>query len=319
VPAPQSFDDAWPALSDRLRASLVVRGVPAQDRDDVVQETALRVYRVWETLDPERPAWPFVVTVGVNIWRDILRERLGRNVDIRPTASMEMTGDHDVERLVLARQELATVGAAMRELAPEQRKLLFATEEFGDVVRPLLPAERVARMRVRRQLARAVGRASAVIAVVWLRRPARSAGLVATAYAGAMAAAVLTSPVPLELPAPAAGGAGVGHHITRTAPAAHAQHAESFVSRPVASDPRAHAVTAVISNPSKSHPGTTHGHRDRTRVCSPTAPPGGAVSGHDIRVGSAGVYEDDGTGEPQPIVTTPPVVAESDTGCVAVG
>src|SRR4051795_8396240 len=218
-----SFDAAWPDLAERLRRSLTARGVPAQDRDDVVQETALRVYRVWDSLDSTRPRWPFVITVGVNIWRDIVRSRTGRIASEHPSAWIEVTAEHDVERDVLARQELRQVGVAMQSMAPEQRRLLLATEEFADTLppllpaerggrlpapggsadppRPLLPAERVARMRARRQLARAVGRASAAVALLWIRRPGRASGAVATAPARAMAAAILTAPNMALMPA----------------------------------------------------------------------------------------------------------------------
>lgn len=199
-PVMPRFEDAWPDLETRLRRSLTARGVPVQDRDDVVQETALRVYRVWESLDATRSAWPFVVTVGVNYWRDIVRERTGRIATVQPMATIEVTDHHDVERDVLARQELASVRAAWGALAPEQRRLLLATEEFADTVRPLRPAERVARMRVRRQLARTVGRASALIPVLLLRRPGRSTSVVAAAYASAMAATVFTAPAMVNTP-----------------------------------------------------------------------------------------------------------------------
>lgn len=194
------FEEAWPELETRLRRSLTARGVPAQDRDDVVQETALRVYRVWDSLDATRSAWPFVVTVAVNYWRDIVRERTGRIATVQPMATIEVTDHHDVERDVLARQELASVRAAWGALAPEQRRLLLATEEFADTVRPLRPAERVARMRVRRQLARTVGRASALIPMLLLRRPGRSTSVVAAAYASAMAATVFTAPAMVNTP-----------------------------------------------------------------------------------------------------------------------
>lgn len=311
---PQTFDEAWPELADRLRGSLIVRGVPAQDRDDVVQETALRVYRAWHTIDPERPAWPFVVTVALNIWRDMLRERSVRDADIRPVWAFELTGDHDVERAVLARQELAIVGAAMRSLAPEQRRLLLATEDFADTVRPLLPAERVARMRVRRQLARAVGRASALVAVVWLRRPARAAGLVATAYVGAMAAAVLTTPAPAFGPDQTT----VPGHTRPPVVAAAAP-----VSRPMTPGMRivARAVPAALVSTARTsvhHAATPRRHPRRTHFCSPQKPPSNLLD-TTIHIGSAGIYDSDGRSKPTPIIETPPVDAQSGAGCVAVG
>ena len=316
----ESFDEAWPALAERLRRSLSSRGVPIQDRDDVVQETALRVYRSWNTIDPTRPAWPFVITVAVNIWRDIIRERTGRIAQVHPSATIEVTADQDVERDVLARQELANTVVAMRALAPEQRRLLLASEEFADTVRPLRAAERVARMRVRRQLARAVGRASAALVVVWVRRPGRSSGVVATAYAGALAAAVLTTPAMVTTPAistlPTPHIAthqvpGPGNPV-RDAPAANRAHETDVAAAP---------VTASVRTGGGG--GSDSGHSNptaipRTKVCSPTRPPA-LVARIDIKVGPAGVYGADGSGGWQPIAATPPVSASSATGCVAVG
>ncbi|HEX4654423.1 MAG TPA: sigma-70 family RNA polymerase sigma factor [Mycobacteriales bacterium] len=317
----ESFDEAWPALAEHLRRSLTARGVPAQDRDDVVQETALRVYRSWTGLDPNRPAWPFVITVAINIWRDIIRERTGRIAQVHPTEHIEVTADLDVERDVLARQELAKTVVAMRSLAPEQRRLLLATEEFTDTVRPLRPAERVARMRVRRQLARAVGRATAAFALLWLRRPGRSTGAVATAYAGALAAAVLTSPAMVTMPAISALPAPhvATHAVHHTAPAAAAHRHVTTAHQAVAP---AAAVTAPRSagtgGSSHAPSWTPTAPAVHTKVCAPAKPPVNAVR-VVVKVGSAGVYGADGSGGWQLIAATPKIVARSATGCVAVG
>ena len=312
----ESFDEAWPGLAERLRRSLTARGVPAQDRDDVVQETALRVYRSWTGLDPNRPAWPFVITVAINIWRDIIRERTGRIAQVHPTDHIEVTADLDVERDVLARQELASTVVAIRSLAPEQRKLLLASEEFADSVRPLRPAERVARMRVRRQLARAVGRASAAFVLIWLRRPGRTTGAVATAYAGAMAAAMLTAPAMVTAPAISALPAPhvVTHHVTHRVPTAHVARSGAAHEAIRATTAKAAAVTAA---PAPTNAGPTGAAPPvDTKVCSPASMP---ETGMTIRlkIGSAGIYSSDGTTE-QPIAATPTTVVRSKSGCVAV-
>jgi DNA-directed RNA polymerase specialized sigma24 family protein len=318
----ESFDREWPALADRLRRTLTARGVPAQDRDDVVQETALRVYRYWTGLDPKRPAWPFVITVGINIWRDVIRERTGRIAQCHPTAHIEMTADLDVERDVLAREEFASTVVAMRSLAPEQRRLLLATEEFGDTARPLRPAERVARMRVRRQLARAVGRASAVVAVFWLRRPGRATGVVATAYAGALAAAVLTSPAIVPMPAVTALPA-----TPAVAPAAH-HHAAAA---PLRTDQRAArtahgshvaATRDVVSAPAVSTPDTASAApvaapEVHTKVCTPTHLPI-EVAQVMVKLGGTVIYGSDGDGGSQPVASTPPVAVHSGADCLTV-
>lgn len=314
----ESFDDAWPALAERLRRSLTARGVPAQDRDDVVQETALRVYRSWTGLDPNRPVWPFVITVGINIWRDIIRERTGRIAQVHPTDHIEVTADLDVERDVLARQELANTVVAIRSLAPEQRQLLLASEEFADSERPLRPAERVARMRVRRQLAKAVGRASAAFVLLWLRRPGRTTGAVATAYAGALAAAVLTSPAMVTAPAITALPSPhvVSHH------AAHQTSSSHVAARHRSASHAMTAAAASTSTPSGSGtpsvPNTGNPAPPvRTKVCSPVQTPSIGMSVM-IEVGSAGLYETDGTNE-QAIATTPPLaIRGTSAGCVAI-
>jgi DNA-directed RNA polymerase specialized sigma24 family protein len=318
----ESFDESWPDLAERLRRSLTARGVPAQDRDDVVQETALRVYRSWTGLDPNRPAWPFVITVAINIWRDIIRERTGRIAQVHPSATIEVTADLDVERDVLARQELARTVVAMRSLAPEQRRLLLATEEFNDSVRPLRPAERVARMRVRRQLARAVGRASAAFLLIWLRRPGRTSGAVATAYAGALAAAVLTSPAMVTMPAVTALPAPhvVARHAHHSAPPAHRAHAGVHSSGRPATAPAAPAVTGLptVTDEPASRPAvpTSAAPSVRTKVCSPLPTPELGF-GLLVKIGATGVYGTDGS-DGQPVAATPPVALRGASGCIAV-
>jgi len=313
----ESFDEAWPALAERLRRSLTARGVPAQDRDDVVQETALRVYRSWTGLDPNRSVWPFVITVAVNIWRDIIRERTGRIAQVHPSDHIEVTADLDVERDVLARQELAKTVVAIGQLAPEQRKLLLASEEFADTVRPLRPAERVARMRVRRQLARTVGRASAAFVLLWLRRPGRTSGAVATAYAGAIAAAMLTSPAMVTAPAISALPSPhiAIHHLTRPADAAHtARIGAAHAGQPLGSR-RVTPSATDASAPQTAGPAAGAPPVD-TKVCTPVSTP---MIGVDVlvKIGAAGVYETDGSTE-QPIATTPPMMVRGKSGCVAV-
>src|SRR4051794_8080222 len=175
---------------------LAAKGVHAQDREDLLQETALRLYRVWETLTPDQPVWPFAVTIALNLWRDQLRAAVVRQRDVLSANIDDGLADApatcDVERTVLARQELAQVGAVMRELEPEQRRLLLANDEVSTVVAPLRPAERMARMRARRELARLVGRASAALALLWWRRPLRANAMATAACAGVLAATVMS-------------------------------------------------------------------------------------------------------------------------------
>src|SRR4051812_16848625 len=175
---------------------LAARGVHAQDREDLLQETALRLYRVWETLAPDQPVWPFAVTIALNLWRGQLRAAGVRPRDVLaadlPPPPAQAPPTFDVERTVLARHELAQVGALMRELEPEQRRLLLANDEVAATVAPLRPAERMARMRARRELAKLVGRASAALALLWWRRPLRANAMATAACAGVLAVSVMS-------------------------------------------------------------------------------------------------------------------------------
>jgi len=315
------FDEAWPELETRLRRSLTARRVPAQDRDDVVQETALRVYRVWDSLDPTRSAWPFVVTVAVNFWRDIVRERTGRIAVVHPSASIEVTDHQDVERDVLARQELASVRIAWRALGPEQRRLLLATEEFADTVRPLRPAERVARMRARRQLARAVGRASAVVPVLFLRRPGRTTSAVAAAYASAMAATVFTAPAMVNTPLVTAmprptyahSAATPARHVTTSAAHQTVRPAAPGTSNAASTVSRVGHVAAPSTGVLPTAPQATP-----ARVCSPVHLPASLVR-VAVSVGATTIYGPDPSGNSEAIAATPSLVAKASRGCLGIG
>ena len=148
------------------------------------------------------------------------------------------------------------MSAALRQLAPEQRRLVLETDELTTVVRPLRAAERMSRMRVRRELARVVGRASAIAALVWLRRPGRAQAMVAAAFTGALAVTVFSgSPAVSVTPAP---------------PAAVALPAAT----PVAD---VHPVAARVARPARvvvHRTVATPRHRPAvTRVCAPASAP----------------------------------------------
>jgi len=310
------FDDVWSELRDRLARVLAARGVPAQDREDLLQETALRLYRVWGNLDPEQPVWPYAVTIALNLWRDSLRSAATHVREVSPIVAFDNPDDLDVERTVIARQELATVSAALRELAPEQRRLVLETDELTSVVRPLRAAERMSRMRVRRELARVVGRASAIAALIWIRRPGRAQAMAAAAFTGALAAGVFSgSPavsVSTATPPTAVVAAPVVVQI-------------ATVSRPMARVVRPAPVAKVMhrSAPAPRHRASVH------RVCAPANTPddtpetpaqsadtdGGitALEGSAIAV----VVE---TVNSQPIVKVKvPKAHTTDDGCVEVG
>ena len=266
VEAPE-FDDVWSEMRDRLGRVLAARGVPAQDREDLLQETALRLYRVWDNLDPEQPIWPYAVTIALNLWRDTLRSAATHVREVSPLVPYDNPDDLDVERTVIARQELATVSAALRALAPEQRRLVLETDELTNVVRPLRAAERMSRMRVRRELARVVGRASAIAAFIWLRRPLRAQAMTAAAFTGVLAATVFSG-------APAVSVVALPATPMIVTPAS---APVALVARPVAATHvvRAAPVAVVVH---RAAPVVRH-KAPVQRVCAPASAPAGTPDG----------------------------------------
>ena len=308
------FDDEWAELAPRLSMVLAGKGVHAQDRDDLVQETALRLYRVWETLAPEQPVWPFAVTIALNLWRDQMRASVVRQRDVLSANlgddTSEVAASYDVERTVLARQELAQVGAAIRTLEPEQRRLLLENDEVAAVVSPLRAADRMARMRARRQLARVVGRASAAVGLFLWRRPLRSSACATAACAGMLAAAVMTS-TPMVWPEPSHGHqlAVRPVHVRDVAAPVHLgrARARSFT----------HLRGTTVVMPSTHHEPLVP-TAPRTDLCAPAAPSRPQRQNAPvISVGSGGLYFDNGSDQ-QTILETPPVSADS-AGCLRVG
>lgn len=197
------FATEWPVVSVRLARGLARHGVPPCDRDDVIQETALRLYRAWDTVDQERGVEAFARTVALNVWRDAVR---------RPVHHGEVLGDVPevacgdvVERTTLARMELRRVRRALTRLRPAEQAVLhdaIAAEVVGEEGALAPAAVRMARMRARRQLVAVLRTASAWTGgVVAAARAVRShrAAITATAAAAVLALGVLH---PQGTPAP---------------------------------------------------------------------------------------------------------------------
>lgn len=161
------FEQQWPDLARRLDTMLAGKRVPAHKRDDIVQETGLRLFRMWGQVDPERPLWALVVTIALNLLRDEARKRPEREVlGLVP----DRAADQDVERAGLARLEWRRVQNAMTQLSPDHRSILMA--ELGDEYATSSRgpnATKMLRMRARRRLNALLDVASASGVLVGLR------------------------------------------------------------------------------------------------------------------------------------------------------
>lgn len=151
-----SFEVEWPALAQRLAISMSDKGFSPADREDLIQETGLRLYSVWHRLRPGSSPWPLAVTIALNLARDrsrrARRELLGSVPDIAST--------DDVEKAGIARVELASVARCIRSLKPTYRSALLAQLGVADAGSGSTSAQKMARLRARRALEQMVDRAS---------------------------------------------------------------------------------------------------------------------------------------------------------------
>ena len=123
-----SFEKQWPEVSKRLAGMLAGKRVNATKREDLVQETGLRLFGMWESVDRNRPVWPLAVTIALNLIRDEARRK--RDLEILGVMP-DLPAGHDVEEEGLARLELERVQEAMSKLSPAHRSVLMI--EMGDV------------------------------------------------------------------------------------------------------------------------------------------------------------------------------------------
>jgi hypothetical protein len=129
-------------------------------REDVVQETGLRLFKMWENVDPERSPTGLALTIANNIlWDAVARHRNREVLGDVP----ERPAEHDVEELGIARIELARVSRGMQHLSEAHRSILLA-EIDENIPRPASTpaAVKMLRMRARRRLSALLEHASAV-------------------------------------------------------------------------------------------------------------------------------------------------------------
>lgn len=145
-----AFERQWPDIAGRLQGLLANKNVPSCKRDDVVQETGLRLFGMWERVDRNRPVWPLAVTIALNLIRDEARRNPQREV---LGAVPEVPAVQDVEHEGLARIELERVQQAMAHLSPPHREVLMKEiTPHEDVPKLARNATKMMRLRARRAL-----------------------------------------------------------------------------------------------------------------------------------------------------------------------
>ncbi|MDQ3878318.1 MAG: sigma-70 family RNA polymerase sigma factor [Actinomycetota bacterium] len=149
-PESVSFESAWKDIAPRLLGMLRRRGAAHDVADDLVQETAIKLFEAWDRVDPDRPLWPLARTIAVNSFTDRIRRDRSRPVDDIPDQPL----NYDLEDHVLARGRLRSVGSAMSGLRPADRELLL--KEVTAPTRGASSQLEMARLRARRKLERAL-------------------------------------------------------------------------------------------------------------------------------------------------------------------
>src|SRR5688500_16692692 len=171
----RDFESEWPLLAKRLKSFLARKNVPVTKQDDLIQDTALRLYKMWDTVDRNRPAWALTVTIALNLLRDEYRRAPHADV---VSELPDIPQNYDVERAGLARVEIGRVRQALAEMSPAHRLVLLA--EVGHPSGVIDAGAKMRRMRARRKLTEILERVSAIFVL-----PARRLADVAQAMVGA--------------------------------------------------------------------------------------------------------------------------------------
>ena len=153
-----SFESEWRAIAPSLERILARRGVASWLRDDVMQETALRLYRAWDRVDPDRPLLPLAVTIANNVVWD---ERHKRSQVEVPGVVPDRPALHDVEELGLARMELGRVKDLMERLSAPHRSVLLAEVGGAEAPEGSRDATKMLRLRARKKMRSLMEAASA--------------------------------------------------------------------------------------------------------------------------------------------------------------
>ena len=161
------FEISWRDLHPRLRAMLTARRISADRHEDLIQETALRLYGMWERVDRTRPSWPLAKTIVLNLMRDEFRtKRITEPLEDSP----DPVFDYDLEAQGIARIELERVREALGRLSHLQRQALLV--EIGAHPRSEgTPSDKMTRSRARKRLVSLLQDASALVSLRWARLP----------------------------------------------------------------------------------------------------------------------------------------------------
>lgn len=146
-----TFEQRWPEISRKLARLLIARRVPEPLRDDIIQETGIRLLRVWHRVDPNRGAWGLARTIAIHAIADGASNQ-GRYEVLELEELAETADTSDSEQAGIARFRLSSVRLALSHMSIADRRILLA--ELGAASPPSLArsAMKMARSRARQRL-----------------------------------------------------------------------------------------------------------------------------------------------------------------------
>lgn len=160
-----SFDAYWAQLRPSLEGMLKRRGLPLEDVEDVLQETALRFLARWERVDLTRSLNQLARAIAINYLIDRHRTQHDTLVSELP----DCPSDYDLEDHALSRLRLGNLASALRELSPRDRRVLLEQLEHPTRSSPNTSAKKMARLRARARLRVVLHRTSGAFGLVQLR------------------------------------------------------------------------------------------------------------------------------------------------------
>jgi RNA polymerase sigma-70 factor (ECF subfamily) len=94
------------------------------DAEDIIQDTVIRAYTNIGRYDPDRPFYPWLLTIGRNLARNFLVRRNRRDSDAEVPLDIPEISDNGPEAAVLRDEQLRNLYSALGELKPEHREIL---------------------------------------------------------------------------------------------------------------------------------------------------------------------------------------------------
>ena len=155
------FEAQWPDVEARLRRLLAARNVPPSEREDLVQEVAVRALASAVEFPSSDNFFAWASTVARHLCVDVLRGRALAQSRLSALAH----SPRDVEAEVETRLDLAAAKAFVAKLSAQEREALLG--ETGGVRQP--SSFYVQRHRLRRKMQKAIDGLGSLWLGLWRR------------------------------------------------------------------------------------------------------------------------------------------------------